>query len=251
MNNKSWLSNAVILLGILFLGSMVFMQWLSMQGSSIQQLSIQWLLPWMNLIVLIFVGIAFAGLYLLRPFPDSLKIVKALPVVLFTLLLIEILHFSLVDVVLQLNETTQARIITELIRYIIFVALLEELWFRGVFFEYLTRHFKHSKQLPIVITSLGFALFHFHQGIFAVTTTFALGYLWATLRSIGIPLWLLVLQHGVMDWINMALFTTATERFNSVIVASGFVVGILLISLTIQLLTNRIELHTQLCSRSS
>jgi len=82
--------------------------------------------------------------------------------------------------------------------YILLVALPEELWFRGLWFETVGRRF-----VPGVIGGATlFALLHAHLGPSKVIMTFGIGVAYGTARWVGAPLVALVLAHGMMNWLN-------------------------------------------------
>jgi len=86
----------------------------------------------------------------------------------------------------------------DLFRYMIFIALVEELWFRGV----LQDNVGGSPLVGICICAVVFGLFHIQQGWGTVLTTTAVGFLFSVARACGAGIIALTLAHGTMNWLN-------------------------------------------------
>ena len=103
--------------------------------------------------------------------------------------------------------------ISRLIHYLLFVALAEELWFRGLWMRATWGRFF----LSVGGGALGFAVLHWPAGLGAVATTGALGVLFGVARWHGASLLGLVLAHGIMDWVSRVLVPAENWRFSPII----------------------------------
>lgn len=94
---------------------------------------------------------------------------------------------------------------------VLFVALAEELWFRGLWM----RSTASSLVLAVVVGALAFGLLHWPLGPGRVATTAALGLLYAAARWRGAPLWALALAHGSVNWVSASLAPATEWRFGA------------------------------------
>ncbi|WP_420548086.1 CPBP family intramembrane glutamic endopeptidase [Curvivirga sp.] len=96
----------------------------------------------------------------------------------------------------------------DLIRYFVFIALVEEIWFRGILQDYLGRHsFK-----AVIIASVIFGLYHLPHGWPIVLTTTAVGLLYSLARSYGAGILSLAFVHGMMNWLNLSFYPAQSLR---------------------------------------
>lgn len=91
---------------------------------------------------------------------------------------------------------------------VIFVALAEEIWFRGLWM----RATADNVLLAIGLGSLAFGLLHWPAGLGQVATTAAIGALYGAARWRGAPLWSLALAHGLVNWIAGTIAPASTWR---------------------------------------
>ena len=98
--------------------------------------------------------------------------------------------------------------ILDLVRYLIFIGLVEEIWFRGVLQDYLGKNTLKA----IVAGAVIFGLYHLPHGWGIVLTTTAVGLLYTTARAYGAGILSLGLVHGVMNWMNLSFYPAETLR---------------------------------------
>lgn len=84
------------------------------------------------------------------------------------------------------------------VNMVIFAALAEELWFRGLWM----RAARGSALIAVGGGALLFGLLHWPLGLGRAATTAALGALYGAARWRGAPLWALALAHGAVNWIS-------------------------------------------------
>lgn len=89
-------------------------------------------------------------------------------------------------------------ILTGLFNMVVLVGLVEELWFRGLWFRVMARH----PLAALVSGSLLFSLYHWPQGLHRVVLTFAIGMVLGAARLRGASLLALALVHGGLNWLN-------------------------------------------------
>ncbi|MTI10407.1 CPBP family intramembrane glutamic endopeptidase [Curvivirga aplysinae] len=98
--------------------------------------------------------------------------------------------------------------ILDVIRYFVFIALVEEIWFRGILQDYLGRNsFK-----AIIIASVIFGLYHLPHGWPIVLTTTAVGLLYSFARGYGAGILSLAFVHGLMNWLNLSFYPAQNLR---------------------------------------
>ncbi len=98
--------------------------------------------------------------------------------------------------------------IFDLVRYLIFIGLVEELWFRGILQESLPG----SPVVIIVTCAVVFGLYHIQQGLGTVLTTTAVGFLFSIARYCGAGVLSLAAVHGIMNWLNNTLYPSVGLR---------------------------------------
>ncbi|RVU33966.1 CPBP family intramembrane metalloprotease [Hwanghaeella grinnelliae] len=92
--------------------------------------------------------------------------------------------------------------VLEICRYFIFVALVEEVWFRGVLQKIVAKI-----GLPgLAIASVLFGLYHIQSGWTVVLTTTAVGSVYVVARHLGAGILSLALAHGAMNWLNNTVY---------------------------------------------
>lgn len=83
--------------------------------------------------------------------------------------------------------------------YLLVIALMEEVWFRGIWFA----TFPGQPLVSIFAGSLLFGIAHIgFQGPLSFVTTFSVGLVFAAARYRGASIGSLVIAHGFNDWIN-------------------------------------------------
>jgi len=95
-----------------------------------------------------------------------------------------------------------------LLRYVLLVGLVEELWFRGLWFEVCGHRFWPS----VIAGSALFGLYHAPHGWRSVVMTAGIGAVFAVARYRGVPLWALAVVHGLIDWLNREILPGARFR---------------------------------------
>lgn len=90
----------------------------------------------------------------------------------------------------------------DLVNYFVFIALVEEIWFRGVLQQSVTR----LGYLGIALGAVIFGLYHIHSGWTVVLTTAAVGSVYAVARHLGAGILSLALAHGAMNFANNVIF---------------------------------------------
>lgn len=98
----------------------------------------------------------------------------------------------------------------ELMRYFVFIALVEEIWFRGILQDYLGR----NSLKAIMITSVVFGLYHLPHGWPVVLTTAAVGLLYSFARGYGAGILSLAFVHGMMNWLNLSFYPAQSLRID-------------------------------------
>jgi len=88
------------------------------------------------------------------------------------------------------------------------IALIEELWFRGLWFTAAAK----NGILAVVGGAALFAIYHVHQGPATVMTTFGLGVAYGAARWRGAPLLSLIATHAILNWLNSDILITTTDR---------------------------------------
>ena len=96
----------------------------------------------------------------------------------------------------------EAFAILDLLRYFIFVALVEEIWFRGGLQKLLSRF----GVFGIVAGAVIFGLYHVQSGWNVVLTTAAVGSVYVVARHGGAGILSLALAHGAMNWANNTIY---------------------------------------------
>lgn len=99
--------------------------------------------------------------------------------------------------------------LARLIDLVIFVALAEEIWFRGLWM----RAANGNLALALGVGSIAFGLFHWHLGALTVLATTAIGALYGAARWRGAPIWALALAHGFVNW-TLGVALLGTPRFD-------------------------------------
>lgn len=95
-------------------------------------------------------------------------------------------------------------------QYAVSVALVEELWFREIWFRICRHRFFPS----VVLGSALFGLYHAPRGWCSVLTSTGVGSVFAVARHRGASLATLTLAHGVMDWVNREVIPGARFRLS-------------------------------------
>lgn len=85
-----------------------------------------------------------------------------------------------------------------LAHYVTLIGFVEELWFRGIWFEICRHRFWPS----VVLGSALFGLYHWPHGWRSVLTTAGVGSVFAMARLRGASLGELSAVHGLIDWLN-------------------------------------------------
>ena len=85
-----------------------------------------------------------------------------------------------------------------LAHYVTLIGMVEELWFRGIWFEICRHRFWPS----VVLGSALFGLYHWPHGWRTVLTTAGVGSVFAMARMRGASLAELATVHGLIDWLN-------------------------------------------------
>ena len=122
--------------------------------------------------------------------------------------------------------------VLEIVRYLVFVALVEEIWFRGVLQDVLKKYI----YVGMVLAAVVFGLYHMHSGWNIVLVTGAVGAVYAAARHAGAGILSLAVVHGVMNWTNNTVYPPVGLRFEAsvfytifpllcVLVAAGLLVA--------------------------
>jgi membrane protease YdiL (CAAX protease family) len=116
-----------------------------------------------------------------------------------------------------------AALAASLARMVLFIALAEELWFRGLWMQACRRNARWA----IVVGALLFGLYHWPMGLGTVCTTTAIGALYAAVRWHGAPIWTLTLVHGGVNWVSSSLAPAAVWRFDAALAQGVFTLIVL------------------------
>jgi membrane protease YdiL (CAAX protease family) len=100
--------------------------------------------------------------------------------------------------------------LSSLWNYTVSVSLVEELWFRELWFRICRRRFGSS----VLLGSLLFGLYHAPRGWRSVLSTAAIGCVFAVARYRGASLGSLIIAHGLMDWLNRDIMPGARYRLD-------------------------------------
>ncbi|MBF0311242.1 MAG: CPBP family intramembrane metalloprotease [Magnetococcales bacterium] len=100
----------------------------------------------------------------------------------------------------------------ELVRRVVLIGFVEELWFRGVWMAL----FRERMAISIGLGSLLFGLMHLPGSGEAVVYTTGVGLLFAAARQRGASILTLALAHGALDWINRVVFPGSAFRMGPV-----------------------------------
>ncbi|MCX4029876.1 CPBP family intramembrane metalloprotease [Endozoicomonas sp. SM1973] len=93
--------------------------------------------------------------------------------------------------------------------YLVLIGLTEEILFRGLpFFNN-----NHHPGLIILMSSVLFALYHFHNGLHTLPYYFALGVLLAVLRYFSVSILALAIGHGLFDFMVILVWPSTGFRF--------------------------------------
>ena len=106
----------------------------------------------------------------------------------------------------------------EVARYLVFVALVEEIWFRGVLQQYLSKY----SYIGIGAAAVIFGLYHVHSGWNIVLITAAVGLVYAAARHAGAGILSLAVAHGAMNWANNTVFPPVGLRFEAAVFYTAF-----------------------------
>lgn len=101
--------------------------------------------------------------------------------------------------------------LAEGLRLIVLIGLVEELWFRGLWFAF----FRDRPWLALGLGSLLFGLFHLPHGGFVVALTAGVGLVFAAARARGASILALGTAHGLLDWCNQILFPGLRFRLDA------------------------------------
>lgn len=96
----------------------------------------------------------------------------------------------------QANFYTSALFYQQFIYFIVFIALPEEVFFRYLFFKT-----SNNKTHAWLLSAALFGMMHVQQGFEAIIYFSCLGLFWGGLRLAGLPLYCLVLSHGIYNLI--------------------------------------------------
>lgn len=110
--------------------------------------------------------------------------------------------------------------------HLVLVALAEEIWFRGLWFRLTGNGFV----LSVLCGSVLFAGLHWAHGPGQMAVALSLGFLFATWRWLGAPIWSLALVHGLMNWVNSTLLPGGAFRFGETAYFTGFSAAVLLLA---------------------
>lgn len=100
-----------------------------------------------------------------------------------------------------------SKLITFLVLSWTFAAIGEEIIYRGYIFQLLVKVFQKSNYLPILLSSLIFALAHIEQGIIGVLVSGFDGLIFCLLkRKFNNNLWVSILAHGLYNTIGVVVF---------------------------------------------
>lgn len=110
---------------------------------------------------------------------------------------------------------------------VLFIGLVEEVWFRGVWV-----HLCKDRVIPALVAgSVFFGLYHLPHGPWVVISTAGVGFAFASARLRGASLVGLGLLHGINNWLNQSLFPGKAFRTSRELVAIGIACMGLLIGL--------------------
>jgi membrane protease YdiL (CAAX protease family) len=146
---------------------------------------------------------------------------RGLLLALLTLIIPQLSH--LLVAYRSLGSPDMALVLSTLLHQVVLIALVEELWFRGLWMQATAS----SPALAILGGAAGFGLYHLHQGPAMVVTTAAIGLLFAVARWRGAPIWALALAHGVSNWINSPIAPAPGWRFDPALSRALFIALIL------------------------
>lgn len=111
-------------------------------------------------------------------------------------------------------------LLSEIIYYFIFIALVEEIWFRGI----LQDSFASKPIKAILVSSIIFGLYHINSGVEIVIMTASIGFLYSIIRQFGTGILALSAVHGFTNWMNNSVFPPVSLKLDPsvfVLVFSG------------------------------
>lgn len=103
-------------------------------------------------------------------------------------------------------------IIKQLAYFLIIIALVEELWYRGIWFAITG----NSILISVILGSILFTLLHWHQGLKHFPFLLSLGLVFSVCRWLGSPIWSLAISHGLMNWLNITVMPSIGFRFGEI-----------------------------------
>ena len=112
----------------------------------------------------------------------------------------------------------------EFVKFLLIIALVEELWFRGIWFQI----WRGRALACIVGGAVVFGLYHLSQGWGTVATTGCIGVIYGVARWYGASLASLVGAHALMNWMNTAMLPGALAGRQ--LVRSWFCLDVLIVA---------------------
>ena len=114
----------------------------------------------------------------------------------------------------------------EFVKFLLIIALVEELWFRGIWFQI----WRGRALACIVGGAVVFGLYHLSQGWGTVATTGCIGVIYGVARWYGASLASLVGAHALMNWMNTAMLPGGALRVDASWFVPGFCLGCLIVA---------------------
>jgi len=105
-----------------------------------------------------------------------------------------------------------ANVAWQLIYFLVFIALPEEIIYRGIAFEAFSRRAAPA----ILISAALFSFMHLNNGLPMLPYYFAFGILLGTLRRFGLTLGELVIWHGLFNFVNDTVWPAAAFRSSAI-----------------------------------
>lgn len=135
--------------------------------------------------------------------------------------------------------------ISDAVKYFIFVAFVEEIWFRGILHNELQRRFSERVITLSIVSGCIFGVFHINSGLTTIITTSAIGFVFAIARVRGAGIVSLTLAHGAMNWLNLALFPAVGVRFELEMFVMIFVAGCVVFGMALLLLPAKTDVKNR------
>lgn len=150
------------------------------------------------------------------------------------ILVSQITQWSLYDTMLEFVGTNMY-LAQGIVFHLFFVALPEEIFFRGMFY----RNFPHSYISYAVVGSFLFGILHFSSGLSAVLIAICAGVFLCTLRWLGTSVTSLIVAHSTVNILNNILFSFNTPKYSDTIITLSTCTAFIAVTLTLKKIVRR------------